>query len=130
MEEVKDGYTIRDTRGASKDDSSPKVDEKDAVGEKSGSQPSKDNTSASHNLPKLDFSTLVMSFATTAMISLGKIPDPQTGQTVKDLALARQNIDIISILEEKTRGNLSQDEQSLIKNILYELRLAFVEATR
>ncbi len=130
MEEVKDGYTIKDTRGTEKDDSSPKVDEKDAIGEKSGNQSPQDTSFSSYNPPKLDFSTLVMSFATTAMMSLGKIPDPQTGKTMKDLALAKQNIDIISILEEKTKGNLSQEEQSLVKNVLYELRLAFVEASK
>jgi len=80
--------------------------------------------------PEIDFSTLIMSFASAAMISIGNVPDPVTGQISKNLHLAQQNIAIISLLREKTKGNLSQEEESLIDNILYELRLSYIEAKK
>lgn len=80
--------------------------------------------------PEIDFSTLIMSFASAAMISIGNIPDPVTGQINKNLPLAQQNISIISLLKEKTKGNLSKEEESLIESILYELRLSYVEAKK
>jgi hypothetical protein len=80
--------------------------------------------------PEIDFSTLIMSFASAAMISIGNIPDPVTGQINKNLSLAQQNISIISLLKEKTKGNLSKEEESLIESILYELRLSYVEAKK
>ncbi|HHO77003.1 MAG TPA: DUF1844 domain-containing protein [Deltaproteobacteria bacterium] len=79
---------------------------------------------------KIDFSTLIMSFASAAMISLGAVPDPETGRISRDLDLARQNIDILSLLQTKTRGNLSPEEERLIEGFLYELRICYVEAER
>ena len=79
---------------------------------------------------QLDFATLVMSFATGAMIHLGLVPEPGTGKTQKNLALARQNIDILEILQKKTRGNLSQEEERMLESLLAETRLRFVEASR
>lgn len=79
---------------------------------------------------QVDFATLVLSFATSALIQMGVAPDPATGEKVKDLALARQNIDILEILEKKTKGNLTRDEQALIDGVLTEVRLRFVEAAK
>lgn len=132
MEEKKKGYTIKDSRGKDKKTSTKKEAEK-IIEPKST-----DNSDTSHtqetydekNLPKIDFSTLIMSLASASIISMGKVPDPQTGKTIKNLRLAQQNIDIISMLEEKTRGNLTDQEQDLMKNVLYELRLGFVDATK
>ncbi|NBT59825.1 DUF1844 domain-containing protein [bacterium] len=79
---------------------------------------------------KLDFSTLVLSFATSALMNLGAAPDPQSGKKNKNIELAKQNIEILAVLEEKTRGNLNPEEAELIKNILAEVRLRFVEASK
>ena len=79
---------------------------------------------------QVDFATLVLSFATSALIQMGAAPDPATGKTSKDLALAKQNIDILEILQKKTKGNLSRDEQALLEGVLAEVRLRFVEACR
>ena len=79
---------------------------------------------------KIDFSTLVYSFATGALISMGLAPDPATKKTVKNLEMARQNIDILTMLKEKTKGNLFEDEDKLLENLLTEVRLRFVEASR
>ena len=81
-------------------------------------------------MEKLDFSTLVLSFATSAMINMGIAPDPQTGKTSKNLELAKQNIEILGVLEAKTKGNLTPEESKLLESILSEVRLRFVEASK
>jgi hypothetical protein len=82
-------------------------------------------------LPKPDFAALVISLGHSALFHLGLVPDPQTGErATRDLALARQTIDTVEMLEEKTRGNLTPDEARLLENLLYDLRLRFVEAAK
>jgi hypothetical protein len=77
----------------------------------------------------LNFINFVISLATTAAIHLGDIPDPSSGQTGEpNLDGATQMIDILALLEEKTRGNLSAEERQVLEQVLYELRLRFVEA--
>ena len=84
---------------------------------------------APRTLPKPDFAALVISLGHSALYHLGIVPDPQTGQKARlDRALARQTIDTIEMLEEKTRGNLTEDEAHLIRDLLYDLRARFVEA--
>ena len=61
------------------------------------------------------------------MLNLGAIEDPETGQKTKNLPLAKQTIDILGMLEEKTKGNLTDDEAAMLKNILYELRMLYVK---
>lgn len=73
---------------------------------------------------------LLISLHASTLLNLGKLPDPKTGLYGKDLSLAKQTIDILEMLEEKTKGNLTEDEASLFKHILYELRLEFVKATK
>jgi hypothetical protein len=80
------------------------------------------------SLPKPDFAALVISLGHSALYHLGLVPDPQTGQKAPlDRALARQTIDTIEMLAEKTRGNLTDDEAQLIRDLLYDLRARFVE---
>ena len=80
---------------------------------------------------RVDFAVLVHSFFVTALYHLGIAPDPETGQTASpNPTLARQNIDILELIEQKTRGNLSPDEAGLLEGLLYEARMRFVEATK
>jgi hypothetical protein len=82
-------------------------------------------------LPPADFAALVLSFASSALLHLGLLEDPQTGQPAeKHLPLARHSIDLLELLEAKTRGNLSPDEAALITNLLTELRVRYVECSR
>jgi len=74
------------------------------------------------------FAQLVMQQANLAMMLLGKVPHPETGQPAKDLEAARLFIDQLEMLEAKTKGNLTQQESGLLKQSLVSLRLAFVEA--
>ncbi len=80
--------------------------------------------------PGGDFASVVRSLATTAYTALGLLPDPATGGRQRDPAIARQMIDWLGVLEQKTRGNLSFEESDFLSRILYELRLSYVEATR
>lgn len=81
-------------------------------------------------LPHVDFSTFILSLSHSALMHLGEAPDPETGQIGKNLALARQTIDLIAVLEEKTKGNLTGDEERLIGQILFDLRMRFVELSK
>lgn len=81
-------------------------------------------------LPPMDFSTLVLSMASAAMMHLGRIPSPSGEPAEIDLDAAKQSIDILAILEEKTRGNLDDGEQKLLRSLLYDLRVAFVDAQK
>jgi len=78
-------------------------------------------------LPKINFSTFIFSLNTSALLHLGEVPDPATGKQQADLPMAKQTIDLIAMLEDKTRGNLTSDEENLIKHILYDLRLRYVQ---
>ena len=94
--------------------------------EKDESQP--DGSQArTYALPKIDFSTFVLSINSSALVQLGLIEDPGSGEKTKNLPLAKQTIDLLAMLEEKTRGNLTSDEENILKNILYELRMLFVK---
>ena len=83
--------------------------------------------SAGPPLPAINFATFVFSLNSSALVQLGVVDDPLTGQRVKNLPLAKQTIDVISMLQEKTQGNLTADEAAMIKNILYDLRILYVK---
>ena len=92
--------------------------------------PGKGDVEAPRALPPMDFSTLVLSMASTAMIHLGQVTAPGDEPAPVDLAAAKQAIDILALLEEKTRGNLDDSEQKLLKSLLYDLRVAYVDAQK
>ena len=86
---------------------------------------------ADRKAPQLDFNAFVLSLGSSVLVHLGEMPDPGSGQTSKvDLTLAQQSIDLLALLEEKTRGNLTADERGFLDKLLYELRVKFVEAAR
>ncbi len=79
---------------------------------------------------KLGFSDLVRLFATQALMYLGAFPDPQTGRAMVALDIAKLNIDLLAVVEEKTKGNLSAQEKEMLEGTLHELRLQYVEIAR
>ncbi len=81
-------------------------------------------------LPEINFSTFIVSLSSSALIHLGLAPDPVSGETRKDLALAKQTIDILGILKEKTTGNLTDEETQLMDSILYDLRMRYVQESK
>ena len=87
-----------------------------------------DDSSKIGELPKIDFSTFLLSLSTSVLYQLGLIADPLTGRKAEpDKMLARQTIDTIELLREKTRGNLEDEEEKLFDSLLYELHMRFVE---
>jgi hypothetical protein len=102
-----------------------KDDKKDAKAGVSGAGDNADDA-----LPQVDFATFVLSLSHSALMHLGEAPDPETGGIQKNLPLARQTIDLIAMLEEKTRGNLVGDEERLIGQILFDLRMRFIEHSK
>lgn len=83
-------------------------------------------------LPEIDFGTFVMSLATSVLVHLGEVPHPdgQSTENTQNRALAKQTLDILGMLREKTRGNLSKEETELLDNLLYDLRMKYVAATK
>jgi len=91
-------------------------------------EPSKSDASEEPpQFPEINFPTFVVSLNASALLHLGAIEDPTSGQKDKNLPMAKQTIDILSMLEEKTAGNLNNEEKNLLKNILYDLRLMYVK---
>ena len=78
----------------------------------------------------LDFSSFVLSMANTALFQLGLIKLPNAGEPKKDLKGARQTIDLLALIEEKTRGNLTEQEAKILKEALFQLRMVFVESSK
>lgn len=81
--------------------------------------------------PQLTFTAFIFSLASSAAIHFGDLPDPMTGAKAEpNLEGAAQMIEILALLEEKTRGNLTAEERQLLEQVLYELRMRFVDATK
>ncbi len=81
-------------------------------------------------MPEVTFSTFVMSLNTSVLYHLGEIADPETGGKIMNTDLARHAIDTLVILEQKTKGNLTEEERELLKNILYDVKMRFVKAVK
>jgi hypothetical protein len=79
---------------------------------------------------EMNFATFMVSLSTQALVHLGEMPDPQSGQFAADLMAAEQLIDLIAMLQDKTRGNLDEAETQLVQSILFELRMKYVERAR
>jgi hypothetical protein len=84
----------------------------------------------SDSLPAVDFHTFVLSLGSSVLLHLGELDHPEGGDAREDLALAKHTIDIIGMLQEKTKGNLTPAEDKLIESLLFDLRLRYVEKTK
>jgi hypothetical protein len=80
--------------------------------------------------PEIDFGTFVLSLGTSAMIHLGLVPGESGAPHEPNLPMAKQTIDCLALLEEKTKGNLSGEEERLLAQLLYDLRLQYVSASQ
>ena len=125
--EEEKGFVIRDRRF-----SAEKEGEKDSKPGKEEEKKEETQEPSQEEVPlvEIDFTHFLLSLSTSALIHLGEVPDPVSKQSAKQLPLAKQTIDIIGMLQEKTKGNLTPDEQKLIEYILYDLRMRFVKATK
>lgn len=89
-----------------------------------------DHKSRENEEYKMDFSGFILSLNASALIHLGDIPDPHSKQRSVDHAAAKHTIDILELIAEKTTGNLTEDEKKLIDDVVYNLRMKYVKATR
>ena len=83
-------------------------------------------TTDNQQLPPASFEMLVTTFATEAMVALGQLPNPYSNEHSVNLEHARYSIDMLDVLEDKTKGNLTADEAGMIEGLLHQLRMAFV----
>ncbi len=89
-----------------------------------------DEEQRSEPLPAIDFGVFVMSLASSVLVHLGELEHPDAQARTPNLPLAKQTIDILGMLREKTRGNLTQEEAQVLDNLLYDLRMKYVDAKK
>jgi hypothetical protein len=133
MAEEEKGFVIKDRRS---------FDEKGERKEKEGEEEKEEKRKPAEEksqtreeprtgpLPEVNFSTLIMSLSSSALLNFGEIPDPVTGEKKRDLPLAKHAIDTISMLRGKTQGNLTEDEQKFLDSILTDLKWRYVKASK
>lgn len=80
-------------------------------------------------MPEVTFASFILSLNTTALFHLGEIPHPESGKSKVDLELVKHTIDTLSLLRDKTKGNLDKDEHELMTNVIYDLKIRFVKAS-
>lgn len=114
MPEDDKGFTIIDRRHSSDKDK----------GSESGQAEKEEEAPA-----QVDFASFVLSFSTQAYIHFGDLEDPPTNKKARNLPLAQQTIDLLGMIEEKTRGNLTGEEQRLLTSLLHDLRMRYVKET-
>jgi hypothetical protein len=124
---AKGGFTVTDRRSFSEGGESRAPEAAPTSPAPSTTEP---GAGAAPTLPAVDFHTFVLSLGSSALLHLGELEHPDMGAPQKDLAMAKHTIDILVMLEEKTRGNLSPAEEKLIGSLLYDLRLRYVEAQK
>jgi hypothetical protein len=131
--EEKGGFKVTDRRrfteeGEAKQE--PDVKEEASAPDEARETPPRDSAPKTDALPPIDFSSFVLSLANTALFQLGLIRTRESEEMQTDLPGARQTIDIMAMLEEKTRGNLTDQEARLLKEALFQTRMAFVEVAK
>ena len=134
-EEEKKGFTVRDRRFSTQPEPPMESEKKEAKTEtasRDGDAEKMGQTKSSmpSSLPEIDFSSFVFSLSTSALCHLGEVPDPVTQRIEKDLPLAKQTIDILGMLQEKTRGNLAPEEARMLEGILADLRWRYVREAK
>lgn len=125
------GFVIKDKRlftaegEANRDPGARQEEEKS--GDTAGKGKPEGQKSKPVTLPEVDFAAFVLSLSSSALLHFGDFPDPVSGKRERNLDMAKQTIDILGVLREKTRGNLSKDEEQLMDSLLHDLRIKYVE---
>ena len=131
------GYTVEDRRYLHlSEEEKAKLQEKAAVKEAAAEEAFQeasqkaaaeaDKNAQQSPFPGVTFSSFIFSLSSSAFVGLGAIPDPNTGKVEKNLPLVKQTIDLLGLLREKTRNNLTQEEENLFDHLLYDLRMSYV----
>ena len=130
-DEKKDsGFVVKDKRifaegneTSEKESASPLAGEKPEIQENGQNQKQDEK----FDYPPINFTNFILSLSTSVLFHFGDFPDPATGSMQKNLSAAKQTIDIIDMINEKTKGNLNEQENNLIQGVLYELKLRYVK---
>lgn len=122
------GFIIKDKRAFDAKGEAKDKSEETEIRKDEGKEKPKEEEKDSAPLPEINFSSFLLSLSSSTLLHLGEIADPQSGEKKKDLVLAKQSIDIINLLKDKTKGNLTQEEEKLLEHLLYDLRMRFVKA--
>ena len=130
------GFTVQDRRrfspetGEAREEVAGELNET-AQAAKPSDRPAAPTGEADHEpLPEINFSTFVISLSTQALMHLGEIDNPISGKIDADVPAAKQMIDMLGMIKEKTSGNLNANEERLIQDILFDLRMRYVEAVK
>ncbi len=123
--EEEKGFTVRDRRFSARKEEEEKAEKEEPLKEEGAKREGKEEEGP---LPEITFINFIFSLSTSALIQLGEIQDPVTQKQSKNLPLAKQTIDLIGMLKEKTKGNLTSEEEKFIDNVLFDLRMRYVKA--
>lgn len=131
MAEKEKGFVVKDRRTFSSEGPAP-ADPKPAPEGAAPEEPPAAERQAppqpeSTPLPQINFPTFIASLNASALVHIGVIEDPVSGKAEKNLPMAKQTIDLLSMLQQKTAGNLTPDEDGMLKSILYDLRILYVK---
>jgi hypothetical protein len=122
-EEKDKSFVVRDRRFTAQ-----KEEERVSSGEEKREEPGKEEApEAEGPFPEINFTSLILSLSTSALIHLGEVEDPVAKKQSKNLPLAKQTIDLIGMLKEKTKGNLTPEEEKITQQILFDLRMRYVK---
>ncbi len=134
--EEEKGFVIKDRRrfaeGTEAEESKqePRSEAASAADEQKNAQPEESAGGEQKDrgpLPEVSMATFIFSLSSSALVHLGEIPEPETNLSRIDLPIAKQIIDTLGMLQEKTKGNLDQDEERLLKSVLYDLRMRYIQ---
>jgi hypothetical protein len=134
-EEEDKGYTVKDRRflhmSEEEKAAAQKEEEARKAGDAEAEAPKEEAGGRAAGpempFPEITFSSFLFSLSTSAFVHLGAVPDPGTGEADRNLPLAKQTIDLLGILREKTRNNLTQEEEDLFDHLLYDLRMRYIK---
>lgn len=127
------GFTVQDRRRFSPETGEAReetTEQSETRTKPSEEPPQASSQETAEALPEINFSTFVIGLSTQALMHLGEIANPMSGKVESDVPTAKQMIDILGLLKEKTRGNLNASEDQLMEDILFDLRMKYVEAVR
>ena len=123
-----EGFVIKDKRSSQiSEDDATFLEDQETKGQEEQTDSSKEKATEPF---QIDFSTFIMSLTSSAFYHLGDMPDPSTGKKEVNLPAVQQTIDMLIMLREKTKGNLKEDEEKLIEQLIYELQVKYVAKTK
>jgi len=121
-------FNVTDKRGFT-EDGTPKPVAEEPAEKPPAAAASDTKDKAGESRQPIDFPSYILSYYTQGMVLLGEIPNPYTNKKEEDVESARNIVDILALLEQKTKGNLSSEESKLLESVLYELRMKFMAKT-